>query len=222
MKKLVLLLLICIGNYGAVPFSFASELAAPTAEKMTKAEDVDNGDLLKRDKLFNEDGIVDEYGEKGRIDDVEYKFIYENGSGNFSGSRNGLVEYENKDNWKVRCDKDPMTDMKRCSLHNHDLWILIQGNGKEIVSIGDEHFPRSIVSLRINKSKPITTSSQYDGNYSSPVSKKIIKQLLDDDSEMVTTRYMKWPYREWEDNEIGLYGFNEAYSYIKWAIKRIK
>lgn len=221
MKKRLFILLMIASIYVAESISLASD-TAPIAEETTQAKEVDNNYLLKNDISFNMDGIVNTFGENGNINDVKYRFSYVNGSGRFSSGSHDIVNCNNDSNWRVQCYKDPITDKKNCLLHKYDLWIFVYGNMNEIVSIGDEHYPGSLVSIRVNKSKPITTSSQDDGSFSPLNSKRIIEQLLNDGAKIVTTRYMKWPYRKWEEQELGLYGFNEAYSYIKWAIKRIK
>jgi hypothetical protein len=196
--------------------------ASASAEINYQANEVGNDYLLKSDKRFSKNGVVNKFGESGKLNEVEYDVGFLSGTGYFAGTKEGFADKLYDLKWLVQCKLDPITDKKTCSLSKYDFWIFVYDDGREIVSIGNEHFPGSSVILRIDKGKPFSTLSKNDGNFYGTVSKRIIKQLLDDNSEMFTTRYMKWPYREWVDERIGLYGFNEAYSYIKWAIKRFQ
>lgn len=93
-------------------------------------------------------------------------------------------------------------------------------NGSLRISIGSSHYPSSSVALRIDSKKPFYTTADNDGVFSSAQTKNIIAQLRS--GKKITTRYAKWPYRSSVDEIFELYGFNEAYLYIQWALRKIK
>ncbi len=155
-------------------------------------------------------------GTKGIVNGIYYDY-YDDGSGSFGKQENDSL---GDNNWSTQCDIDKITDEKMCSMKMKGLWIYAYGKGKVIMSIGLEHFPGSSVTIRIDGGTPISNSSKNDGNYSAGASAKIIEKLKR--SKTVTTRYMRWPYRTWVDETLDISGFNEAFKYINWAVKRIK
>lgn len=189
-------------------------------------------DRIKSDIPFTADGKVEQrqtefFGktevnkvESGSLNGVRYEFYYSDGSGTFSSGDGHKLDLNNERNWSVSCKKDPITDAKHCSMNLFDLYVFVYPKGRAVVSIGAEHYPGSTVAIRVDKRAPHTISADDDGNFSSPASREIIKHLISGKS--VTTRYMKWPYRSWEDSTWDLYGFNETYKYISWAVERMK
>jgi hypothetical protein len=101
-----------------------------------------------------------------------------------------------------------------------DLWVYVYPKGRTTVSIGRENFPGSSVTIRIDQGAPITVSARNDGDFDAQTSQRVIQQLKK--ANVVTTRYMKWPYQSWKDETWELYGFNEALAYMTWAVARIK
>lgn len=193
--------------------------------------------------LFSPNGKIEEQKlintsytlETGTINGVAYKFWHSEGSGYFSGVRNYEGNFSNitnrgdyqtdytiarKEHWEVLCKKDSISDSKSCHLKKGGLWVYAYGKGKNQISIGHDHYPRSTVAIRINDGQVFTVPSNNDGDFSVSASAKIIQQLKSANS--VTTRYMEWPYQTWKDNSFDLYGFNEAFQYINWAVSQIK
>jgi hypothetical protein len=159
--------------------------------------------------------------ETGELNGVAYSFFYTDGSGTFAGASGNTATYKDKrdTNWEVQCKKDPVTDRKHCQMKIKDLWIFVYPKGGVTVSIGHEHYPGSNVTIRIDQSAPISTA-HHDGDFDPQTSLRLIRQLKK--AKSVTTRYMGWPYRSWNDETWELYGFNEAFSYLTWAVNRIK
>lgn len=145
--------------------------------------------------------------EEGSLDGVPYRFFHEDGSG-FVGD------------WIVECDRDAMTDRRVCWTNRDDLWVYAAPNSKGIVSVGDEHFPGSQVHLRIGSSKPFSASSKNNGDFAAATSATIMRRLLA--SENVTTRYMRWPYKEWVDHTTSLKAFAQVWRYLNWAVNANK
>lgn len=159
--------------------------------------------------------------EKGILNGVNYSFSYSDGSGTFAGTP-GNTEYslQSDDNWSVLCKKDPISDEKMCRMHMKDLWVVVPRYGKAIVGIGYKHFPSSTVTIRIDGGTPFTTYSTNNGTFPPNTSAKIIERLKH--AKSLTTRYKEWPDNSWVDDSWELYGFNEAFKYINWAVRRIK
>jgi len=181
--------------------------------------------LIISDKPFMQGGIVEineHKTEKGVFNSVHYHFFYTDGSGSFSGTSGNTLDLmePRTSNWSTGCKKDAITDKKMCRMSIKDLWIYVYENGETIVSIGDEHFPGSSVTIRIGGDTPIAASSVNNGSFPMDTSAKIIGQLKS--AKSLTTRYMKWPYRSWVDESWEFYGFNETFKYINWAVRQIK
>lgn len=176
-------------------------------------------DFLHSSSRFSPNGVVKEGYETGELNGVQYKFYHSDGSGTFAGlpqDQKDPTRY--KQDWDIRCEKDAIADKRSCSMRMMDLWIYVYANGRSQVSIGSEHFPQSSVAIRIDEGVPLKASGDDDGDFSYAVSATIIARLKKANS--VTTRYMKWPYRDWLDKSWTLSGFAEAYQYITWAVKQ--
>lgn len=201
-------------NRSFLTFAIASCLFTLT---MTSAH---AADFLSNSERFTPNGVIEGGTETGELNGVFYRFHHSDGSGRVAGKEgnNGSLNESYFSNWSLSCEKDAMTDKKRCSMQLNDLWIYVYANGKSIVSIGSEHFPGSSVAIRIDGGTPIKASGDNDGDYSPATSAKIIAQLKK--AKTITTRFMKWPYQHWVDQSWDLYGFPEAYQYITWAVKR--
>lgn len=160
--------------------------------------------------------------EKGVVNGVAYTVYYFDGSGTFIGTEGNVGDFREPvdSNWYVECKKDPISDKKMCSMHMKDIWLYAYPNGKTVVSVGRDHFPSSTTTIRIDAGQPFTANANEDGDFPAATSSKIIAKLKI--GKTITTRFMRWPYRNWVDTTWDLYGFNEAYSYINWAVKRIK
>jgi hypothetical protein len=161
--------------------------------------------------------------ETGTLNGVVYTFYYTDGSGMFAGSRgNTLQVLEPIDsNWLVGCKKDTMTDEKSCYMDRGDVRIWVDAPGRSEIYIGNNHYPGSLVVIRIDKGAPLAISSRsFDGSFGFRSSPAIIKQISQ--AKVVSTRYQKWPYRDYIDQSWEPYGFNEALQYIRWAVKHIR
>lgn len=160
--------------------------------------------------------------ESGSLNGVHYNFYYTDGSATFSGQKgNNDSSHEPYDsNWHIVCQKDPITDNILCYMSIKDLIVFVSPGGKAIVNIGHDHFPGSTVSIRIDSGKSITQLIKDNGSLSPKNSLKTIKQLRS--AKIVTTRYMEWPYETWADETWEIYGFNEALSFLYWAVDHIK
>lgn len=160
--------------------------------------------------------------ESGVLNGVHYRFYYTDGSGTFAGKPGNVGHFSEPmgTNWRTACKKDPVTDRKHCYMQLKDLYVFVYPRGGVTIGIGGERFPGSTVALRVDQLAPATASAKDDGSFSEKASARLIKQMAS--AKTLTTRYMKWPDKSWEDQTWELYGFNEAYKYITWAVKRIK
>ena len=160
--------------------------------------------------------------ETGVLNGVHYNIYYEDSSASFAGQladEHEPLAWWSRENWEVRCKVDPITDKRSCYLHLGNFWIFQRAKGKSIVSIGADHYPGSTVAVRIDGGTPFTSSAANDGSFPQNTSTRIIQALSK--GKQVTTRYMEWPYRAWEDETLDLFGFNEALSYMSWAFDRV-
>lgn len=198
------------------------------------AETVAKPNLIVSNEPFSANGKVEDVStafashkevtkkESGEVNGVVYSFYYTDGSGTFAGKQGNKGTYEDprNTNWEVRCEKDAVTDRKHCSMKMKDLWIFVYPKGAVTVSIGHDHYPGSSVTIRIDREKPLTVAARSDGDFNSQTSRRLVQQLSK--ASLVTTRYMEWPYRHWQDETWELFGFNEALSYLTWAVERIR
>jgi hypothetical protein len=160
--------------------------------------------------------------ESGVSDGVAYQISYADGSAIFAGTKSNAQKKleKSEDNWTIACTKDPINDQKSCHMHTKDLWVFSYPHGGYLVSIGAGHFPGSKVAIRLDGGKPFTSSATGDGHFSQLTSARLAKRLRS--TKTVTTRYMKWPNKAWEDQTWDLYGFDQANRYISWAVTRMK
>jgi hypothetical protein len=84
--------------------------------------------------------------------------------------------------------------------------------------VGSNTSPGSNVAIRVDDTPAFT------GNEKAPFigvnAQKVIDALKA--GTRVTTRYVKWPQNTNVDASFELYGFDEAYDYVNWALKQIK
>jgi hypothetical protein len=199
--------------------AFSQSLLKPTLIESTTPFS-QNGTVEFKESNYSNKPEVNKL-EYGSMNGVYYEFFYTDGSGTFAGKPNAGKNLEiDKSNWVVTCKKDVITDKKHCRMKIRDLWIYAFPNARFIVSVGKDHYPSSTVTIRIAQGNPITQSSANDGNFSQSASMQIVRELKS--AKTVTTRYMEWPYRTWEDESWDLYGYNEALAYISWAVGRIR
>lgn len=193
---------------------------------------VEKAVLIVSNTPFTESGIVEKREmdlssiieinktETGIINGVPYDIYYTDGSGTFGGVEGATKVELDQDNWTVACEKDSISDKKSCYIQRHDLWIWLYENGNLKISIGRDYYPSSTIAIRVDSRKPFYTSADNGGFFPSAQTKNIIAQLKS--GKKVTTKYVKWPYGSAVDESFGLYGLNEAYLYIQWAIKKIR
>jgi hypothetical protein len=123
---------------------------------------------------------------------------------------------ELRDRWNIACRRDKMSQTKSCSVDRGDLYIFVYQSRPIKVSIGDEHFPSSTTSIRVGAKRFDT----YDRDGDFPQSAAILASMKD--GVQVVTRYMKWPYREWIDDEFTAYGAQAAVRVAQWLLKNGK
>lgn len=216
-------------------FSPATVLIALLCYKAAFADD-----LVASDKPFSSSGTVTIKDqnvpgfsrpenfiktEQGMMNGVAYSFFYSDGSGTFAGTQgNTLDPSEDKDsNWSVQCAVDAMTDERRCFMQMNFLVLVVFSSGPPVVLIGQDHDTSVDVMIRIDAGKPISahagTGPRYRGQFSAETSAKIIKRLKQ--AQTIVTRHRQFG-RGTLDRKWNLYGFNEAFAYINWAVAHIK
>lgn len=117
-------------------------------------------------------------------------------------------------NWSVSCSRDKMSSVRTCLIKKGDLYIFVKQGGKVLVSVGDEHFPHSQTSIKIGSKRYDTI--ERDGFFGNGAQ---LVNLMHNGTPIVT-RYMKWPYRTWVDDEFNAYGVNTAVQVARWIIAK--
>jgi hypothetical protein len=163
--------------------------------------------------------------ERGVINGVSYRFYYSDGSGSFAGEPTALDALEKNpaqhNAWTVGCEKDPITDAKACYIDRDELRVWVDSLGRSELYIGSQHYPNSLVVIRIDNRAPIAINSRvFNGSFGYQRSPAIIKQMIQ--ATAFTTRYQEWPYRDYADNTQKAFGLKEALAYIRWAVARIR
>jgi hypothetical protein len=151
--------------------------------------------------------------ENGSINGVLYRTFYSDGSGSVQGLKTNTLDYV-KDkygtNWSTSCKTDEMDDSRWCALDKGDLRVGIWKDGSSFITIGNEHYPESKITIRIDKNKPISAPEK--AGFTTEQSDELIAGLLS--GKAVLTRYQKWPYQSNIDNLTDLYGFPEAWELL--------
>jgi hypothetical protein len=161
--------------------------------------------------------------EIGSLNGVAYRFSYANGSGVFEGLPGNGIETGYKpgrdflDSWFTGCEKDHIDDSKLCFMHRENLWISVDPRGSAVVWIGADHFPGSGIAIRIDGRPAIRSRN---AEFTALQTKQIIQQLKS--GRQVTTRFQEFPNNFSTDKTFATYGFSEAFSFINWAITKIK
>jgi hypothetical protein len=122
-------------------------------------------------------------------------------------------EHAGSGTWDISCRRDKMTSARSCTIYREDLWVGVYGNGRMTFSVGDEHFPGSQTSIKIGSRRFDT--GQRDGYFGNAPQ---LVQLMKNGTPVVT-RYMKWPYREWIDQEFVAHGLGTAVQVARWLVK---
>lgn len=115
--------------------------------------------------------------------------------------------------WSVGCSRDKMSSQRSCMIKKGDLYVFVYQGGRLSVSVGYEHFPGSQTSLKIGARRFDTRDK--DGDFSNSAQ---LVNLMSDGAPVVT-RYMKWPYQHYVDDEFVAYGLTTSVAVAKWLIK---
>ena len=197
------------------------------ASTVTFAQSEVEPSLFKSERLFTSDGKVEtDRGhriESGLLNDIAYRLYYVDGSGSFVGKPgNVLATSEYGSNWETRCYKDSMDDSKSCDMKKGNFWLTVSPKSKREtdITIGVDNFPGTNVAIRIDRAKAIYSAANGNGHFSNAQSLRIIEQLKKGKS--FTTNYTEWPYQSIKEATWDVYGFNECFQYITWAVERIK
>lgn len=152
--------------------------------------------------------------ELGELNGAWFRLIAD--SAVVAGGANGHMSEYGLDpvNWRVNCSRDKMSSIRSCVIHKGDLYIFVKPGGKILVSVGYDHFPSSQSSIKIGAKRFDT--SERDGNFAHGAQ---LINLMHNDVPIVT-RYMKWPYRTWVDDEFRAYGIGTAVQVAKWIIAK--
>lgn len=150
----------------------------------------------------------------GWFDDVQFEQFSDGSAWVAAQADHNYLKSDSR--WAIACKRDAMTQRKSCHATLGDLWIYIDHAGKIIVSVGVDHYPGSQTSIRLGSRRFDTLDR--DGDFSQSLS--IIQAMKD--GQIIVTRFMKWPYRQWIDQERVLYGSQATIAMLRWTIANLR
>lgn len=136
-------------------------------------------------------------------------------SGVVAGTQGAMPDrWSHGANWDISCSRDKMTSVRSCLINKGDLYFFVRSGGKVSVSVGVDHFPSSQTSIKIGSRR--FNTMQRDGYFEN--GSQLIAQMRN--GTPIVTRYMKWPYRTWVDEEFTAFGVNTAMHVARWIIAK--
>jgi len=115
--------------------------------------------------------------------------------------------------WSVHCQRDKMSGSRNCHASFKTIFMFFEQNGNESLLVGSDHFPGTVTSIKIGDKRFDTRDR--DGEF--PNGRTIINSFRD--GKTAVTRYTKWPYRAWIDDEFTLRGSELAVQLSRWLVK---
>lgn len=157
--------------------------------------------------------------ETGALHGVKYQVYKSDGSGTVQGLPGNTLGADDDygTNWHVGIDVDLIEDTHRARLRRGDLVIVRTSGGRTFVRVGHKHFPRSPMVVRIDDHAPIR--AREDRGFTPEQVERILEQLRT--GEVVTTRYMQWPYERYRDDRWTIFGFQEALTISDWLVEHL-
>jgi hypothetical protein len=141
-----------------------------------------------------------------------------------SGRRLSAYVEESARQWHIFCGgKDPLYDVKTCSMSFHDLYILVSIVPGELgkrfsITVGfNDQAPGSTVGIRINDDPPFVADAKagFDGTTSALIVQKLST------NPKVLTRYTKQANTYPSDERLQIFGFKEAYECLNWMLQNM-
>ena len=153
----------------------------------------------------------DEDDELGSFQGIDYR-ISRRGASLAAVPGADVMNYDPATIWSISCSIDKMSNVATCRVAKGDLYIFFSQRDSGVVSVGDKHFPGSVTSIKVGQKRFDT--SHRDGNFAQ--SAQILE--LFGKGIPITTRFMKWPYREWVHQDISPHGLPEAILIARWLL----
>ena len=146
----------------------------------------------------------------GKLEGAAFRLFSESASVEAVDGQGAWIDASTR--WSIGCRKDKMDGRKLCYVARGDLWIFLYQGGRESVSVGTSHYPSSLTSIRIGARRFDTTDGE--GFFQQ---RALIPALKD--GTIVVTRFMKWPYKHWVDDEFKLHGAQASLKIARWLLK---
>jgi hypothetical protein len=138
--------------------------------------------------------------EQGEINGVRYVIHHAYGTGSIG-------------HWDVDCGIDQIDRYRWCELKHFRIRIYQNTRGKFAVTVGSNHYPRSLVHLRLESGKIFRAA---EPGWSGAPARQIASSMSGENS--VTTRYWEWPYRADNDDTHGTLGLPLALQYLDFVV----
>ncbi|NNH77382.1 hypothetical protein HLH17_06800 [Acinetobacter sp. ANC 5380] len=120
--------------------------------------------------------------------------------------------------WKVLCSVDKITDAKKCSINNSNIFYSKRSDQPSFLMIGGENADLLRPTyLRIDKNKPFKVNNLV---FKRPVLDNILKEMTS--GKMIYLRYHKKYKEDSYDDEASLKGFSIAYNTLNILYPKLK
>lgn len=145
--------------------------------------------------------------EHGRLQGVEYKLHYSDGSAVIQGTDGERLEDANyNDNWHLSCRSAGPAAQVLCALTRDDIVIERSADGRIGLTVGADYLKSSDVLVRVKEQSAVKASAAE--GYTPVQIDRIIQQMRA--GESLDSRYHKRDRQRPTDRKTSLYGFNQA------------
>ena len=168
--------------------------------------------IVEKDVGRGEFSVVQE----GTLHGVRFK-VWESseGGGSIQAAKDADLE-SFSDNWSMTCKIDKIDDEPLCYVQRKDVVVVRSPRGST-VTIGGENYPGSDVSVRIDDRPPLRAAAPA---FVGAAADRVVSQMRT--GKRMITRYQKWPYKSYLDDEWSLYGAPEALELLERAFTSLR
>jgi len=145
--------------------------------------------------------------ELGRLDGVEYKLHYSDGSAVIQGENGKRLEVSNySDNWNLSCRNVESPRPLLCTVTKDDIAITRGTDGKMLLSVGSDYLEPSEILIRVSGQSALRVPAAK--GFTPEQVDLIIQQMQT--AKSVDSRYHQHDRQRPTDRKTSLYGLNQA------------
>ena len=150
--------------------------------------------------------------ERGDYQGIGYHIFYTDGSGVIQGEEGKPLDVaDHKDNWKLRCRKNPADKLSRCVLEKGDLLIHRYQDGSFMVDVGNNKKPGSELLVRVDDNAAITAEAQV--GFTQAQTRLILEQMQT--GKTLSTRYDDASNAWQTEKTISLFAYPQAAAIVE-------